>query len=107
MSTTKTLCDNCIHDTVCGEEGHLDPAMTFCAYQVSEDVAGFVGRTNGLLLVTITQYLGDPYFTVIESTGEVGSQDTYRHPENYRVTDIRYSLEEMQLQITVEPINHA
>lgn len=26
-----TICDNCIHDNVCGLEGHLDEAMTFCA----------------------------------------------------------------------------
>lgn len=27
----KTICDNCIHDGVCGLEGHLDEALTFCA----------------------------------------------------------------------------
>lgn len=26
-----TICDNCIHDDVCGIEGHLDEAMIFCA----------------------------------------------------------------------------
>ena len=26
-----TICDNCIHDEVCGLEGHLDEALTFCA----------------------------------------------------------------------------
>jgi hypothetical protein len=26
-----TICDNCIHDDVCGKEGHLDEAMIFCA----------------------------------------------------------------------------
>lgn len=25
------ICDNCIHDEVCGLEGHLDEALTFCA----------------------------------------------------------------------------
>ena len=28
-----TICDNCIHDCVCGEEGHLDEALTFCAHK--------------------------------------------------------------------------
>ena len=30
-----TICDNCIHDCVCGCEGHLDEAMTFCADRVA------------------------------------------------------------------------
>lgn len=25
-----TVCDNCIHDEVCGIEGHLDEALIFC-----------------------------------------------------------------------------
>lgn len=24
------ICENCIHDEVCGLEGHLDEALTFC-----------------------------------------------------------------------------
>ena len=24
------MCENCIHDEVCGLEGHLDEALTFC-----------------------------------------------------------------------------
>ena len=28
------ICDNCIHDEVCGLEGHLDEALTFCANKV-------------------------------------------------------------------------
>ena len=31
-----TICDNCIHDDVCGIEGHLDEAMIFCANKVSD-----------------------------------------------------------------------
>lgn len=27
----KTICDDCTHNTVCGEESHLDPACTYCA----------------------------------------------------------------------------
>lgn len=25
-----SICDNCIHNDVCGEEGHLEESMTFC-----------------------------------------------------------------------------
>lgn len=30
------ICDNCIHDEVCGLEGHLDEALTFCANKVAD-----------------------------------------------------------------------
>lgn len=30
------ICDNCIHDEVCGLEGHLDEALTFCANKVTD-----------------------------------------------------------------------
>ena len=29
------ICGNCIHDGVCGLEGHLDEALTFCADKVT------------------------------------------------------------------------
>ena len=32
----KTICDNCIHDEVCGLEGHLDEALTFCANKAAD-----------------------------------------------------------------------
>ena len=28
-----TLCDGCIHDKICGCEGHRDEGMTFCAHK--------------------------------------------------------------------------
>lgn len=28
-----TICDNCIHDEVCGLEGHLEPAQTYCGWK--------------------------------------------------------------------------
>ena len=31
-----TICDNCIHDEVCGLEGHLDEALTFCANKAAD-----------------------------------------------------------------------
>lgn len=30
------ICGNCIHDGVCGLEGHLDEALTFCADKVTD-----------------------------------------------------------------------
>lgn len=30
------ICDNCIHDEVCGLEGHLDEALTFCANKAAD-----------------------------------------------------------------------
>lgn len=29
----KTICDSCIHDRVCGCEGHCDEAMMYCVYR--------------------------------------------------------------------------
>lgn len=31
---TKTICENCVHTATCKDEGHLDPALTFCADMV-------------------------------------------------------------------------
>ena len=31
---TKTICENCVHTATCKDEGHLDPALTFCADRV-------------------------------------------------------------------------
>ena len=28
-----TICDNCIHDEVCGLEGHLEPAHIYCGWK--------------------------------------------------------------------------
>ena len=28
-----TICDNCIHDDVCGLEGHLEPALKYCGWK--------------------------------------------------------------------------
>ena len=29
-----TICDNCIHDEVCGLEGHLEPAHVYCGWKI-------------------------------------------------------------------------
>jgi hypothetical protein len=31
---SKSICDNCIHDKVCGEKGHRNPAMKVCAHRL-------------------------------------------------------------------------
>lgn len=28
-----TICDNCIHDEICGLEGHLEPALKYCGWK--------------------------------------------------------------------------
>lgn len=35
-----TICDNCIHDEVCGLEGHLEPAMTYCDWKEEKRLKG-------------------------------------------------------------------
>lgn len=30
------LCENCIHDKVCGLEGHLDEALTICVDRIAD-----------------------------------------------------------------------
>ena len=32
-----TICDNCIHNEVCGQEGHLEEALTFCINRKTAD----------------------------------------------------------------------
>ena len=100
----KTLCDDCIHSDVCNDEGHLDPGMVYCVSQLSEDTVGFLGRKHGLLLVTVQQLITYKYFTVIQTTGEVNSQDAARHPANYKVLNIDYAPEEDKIVVTIEPI---
>ncbi len=35
-----SICDNCIHNNVCSDEGHLDEALTFCADKLEERPQG-------------------------------------------------------------------
>ena len=45
-----TICDNCIHDNVCGLEGHLEEAMTFCVHRVSDVTQQYInsGDSTGM-----------------------------------------------------------
>lgn len=104
IEESKTLCDDCIHRDVCGDEGCCDPAMVYCRNRITEDVAGFIGRKNGLLLITLMPLLTKPYFTVVAATEQVNDQDTYEHPANYKVISIDYSNEEGKLMVVVDKI---
>ena len=33
-----SMCDNCIHDEVCGVEDNHDEAITFCADMIPKDI---------------------------------------------------------------------
>ena len=52
------LCDGCIHNEVCGEEGHLDEALTFCACREERSTGEWIPveerlpRRNGCYNVT-------------------------------------------------------
>lgn len=100
----KTLCDDCIHRDVCGDEGCCDPAMVYCINRLTEDVAGFIGRKNGLLLTTLMPLLTKPYFTVVAATEQANDQDTYDHPANYKVISIDYNKDIEKLMIIVDKI---
>lgn len=100
-----SICDDCIHDEVCGEEGHLDPAMTFCAEKISKATFGLMKRVNGLFMLSdIAPYINGTWFTVIRTTGEPCNQDTYRHPENYKVISIGYDHLEEKIVVAVDPV---
>ena len=95
-----SICGDCIHDKVCGEEGHLDPAMTFCADKVSKDVVGMIGRVHGLRLSDLIPYLVDtPWFTVIRKSGETCNQITYTYPERFKV--LRISFDHLEQKIVI------
>ena len=32
------ICENCLHRDICGEEGHLDEALTFCANKIPDNL---------------------------------------------------------------------
>lgn len=98
----KSICDGCIHNNVCGEEGHLDPAMTFCAELVPCDVVGMLSRINGLRLSDIMGVLPSSWFTVTAPTGAQNDAIPYRHPEQYKVLKITYDEDEKKICVIVE-----
>lgn len=96
-----SICGDCIHDKVCGEEGHLDPAMTFCAEKVSTDVIGMISRVHGLRLSDITPYM-QSYFTVMQHSGEISNSDTYTNPQDYKIVQIAYDVRESSICVVVD-----
>ena len=105
----KTICDNCIHDDVCGMEGHLEPALKYCFNKISTDTLGaFESKRSILRLSDIIPYLNiKGWFTVIAKTGETNNNITYIYPERFRVLNIEYCDPEQKICISVEEIGHA
>ena len=100
-----SICGDCIHDKVCGEEGHLDPAMTFCVDKVSTDVIGMISRTHGLRLSDIMSVLPCDWFTVLSPSGEMNNSVVYTYPERFRVLKINYDVEQQSLCVVVEEVH--
>lgn len=96
------ICDECIHNEICREEGHLDPAMTFCAEKIHKDVAGMPSRTSGLRLSDIISVLPSSWFTVLSPTGEMNNSCTYTYPERFRVLKINYDATQQGICVVVE-----
>ena len=69
------ICDNCIHDDVCGLEGHLDEALTFCANKVADVQPVKCGRWR----FTEKLILGNPYgsYKCSECMYHVPHEDNY------------------------------
>lgn len=69
------ICDNCIHDEVCGLEGHLDEALTFCANKVADVQPVKRGRW----VFTEKLILGNPYgsYKCSECMYHVPHEDNY------------------------------
>ena len=104
----KTICNNCIHDDVCGMEGHLEPALKYCFNKISTDTLGaFESKREVLRLSDIIPYLEGSWFTCIVKTGETNNRITYTYPERFRVLSILYCVSEQKLCINVEEIGHA
>lgn len=97
-----SICSDCIHDEVCCLEGHLDPAMTFCADKLQTDVAGALSRTSGLRLSDILPVLPSSWFTVLAPNGEISNACTYSYPEKFKVLKINYDVEQQSLAVVVE-----
>ena len=101
-----SICGDCIHDAVCGEEGHLDPAMIFCVEKVSRDAVGMIGRIKGLRLSDLIPYLiGTPWFTVIRRTGETCNKCASTYPEKFLVNRIAYDDQEQKIVIILDEDN--
>lgn len=101
----KTICDNCVHDEVCGLEGHLEPALVFCRDKISTDTLSIFQHPRMMLrLSELIPYLNRNWFTVIAKTGEQNNGITYTYPERFRVLNIQYDVDEKKLSVAVEEI---
>lgn len=101
----KTICDNCIHDEVCGMEGHLEPALKFCMNKISNDTLNIFQHPRMMLrLSDLIPYLKGSWFTIIRKTGETNNTCTYTYPEDFRVINVEYNDAERKIAVVVEEI---
>jgi len=101
----KTLCDNCIHDDICGMECHLEPALKYCANKISADTLSLFQKPLVVLrLSDLIPYLRGSWFTIIRKTGETNNNCTYTYPEDFRVISIEYDEAERKIAVVVEEI---
>ena len=99
----KTICDNCIHDSVCCLEGHLEPALKFCGDKISTNTLKMFSKTaTPLRLADLIPVLNGEWFTCIKRTGETNNQTTYIRADKFYVVGIWYCTEEGKICIDVE-----
>ena len=100
----KTVCDDCIHDEVCGEESHLEPACVYCA---EKKPVSLLKREGGeLLLIDLIPCLNEEnWFTVIRRTGETCNQITYIYPERFKVVHVGYDTYEQKICVVVDEVD--
>ena len=89
----KTICDDCIHADVCGEEDNFEPALKFCA-------------NKSLKLADIIPYLETgKWFTVVKRTGETCNKITYTYPERFKVVGINFEPSEQKICVIVDEVD--
>ena len=98
----KCICNDCIHNDVCRDEGYLDPAMTLCGDKISTATLHLFSPR--LRLSDLQPHLLSNYFTVIKKTGETCNPCTYTYPEKFAVVGIIYDTDEEKICISVEEI---
>ena len=101
----KTMCDNCIHDDVCGMEGHLEPALKFCGDKISTDTLKLFSKTvTCLRLSDLIPFINDTWYTRLVRTGELDNQTVYIRPDKFRVVGIHYCSQEGKICVDVDEV---
>ena len=101
----KTICDDCVHREVCGDEGAFEPALQYCVNRLTEDVVGFIGRRSGLSLVTVLPFIKGKYYTLLVPDKKVNALEVKTNPADYKIIGIQL-IEggPKEITITVEKI---